>query len=56
METKQKMVGASKVTEKKTTLLKEDGTKEIDEEVIDDKGSTVTRKHLGKDDKPIAIE
>lgn len=43
------------MTEKTTTHLLEDGTKEIEEEIIDEKGSTITKKRLGKDDKPLPI-
>lgn len=50
------MVGSEKVTEKKTTILNHDGTKDIEEEIIDDKGSHITKKRLGKDDKPLPIE
>lgn len=38
------------MTEKKTTILHNDGTKDVEEEIIDEKGSTVTKKKYDKND------
>ncbi len=56
VETKEKKVGKNKVREIKTTILNEDGTKDVIERIEDEKGVSEKKHRYGKDDKLLSIE
>ncbi len=50
------MVGNQKVKEEKTTILNEDGTKEVIEKTEDENGVHEKKYRLGKNNEQLAIE